>query len=255
MDFTTLCDIPAYFTPDVNVISNQDTYYIFTFYLNRKYSQPKRGRLISTSSLPLRSLIVGSIYSALSQAPAGIFVPTFNIIAHHNYVSTLAAWCGLPTTLDSRRRKANSLILLTMTSMYNAAFVPSLKGSIQDTPRFAALRRRGFLRTYVHLKTVLQLYEKTVNRSTAPLFCKTAVSRWRSVVRVKLLPFVYASNFQNAWLSWVVRWQKLKHRREGRKNEFLYRSNRHTLLQTLVCAWACSGLQMCDCRIGFSLSK
>ncbi len=40
--------------------------------------------------------------------------------------------------------------------------------------------------------------------------------------------------------------KKLKTPKGGKKkNEFLYGSGRHTLMQTLVYAWACSDLQMC----------
>ncbi len=43
-----------------------------------------------------------------------------------------------------------------------------------------------------------------------------------------------------------MRWKKIKTPKGGKKkNEFLLGSGRHTLLQTLVCALACSGLQMC----------
>jgi len=31
-----------------------------------------------------------------------------------------------------------------------------------------------------------------------------------------------------------------------KKNEFLLESGRHTLLQTLICVLACSGLQICS---------
>ena len=53
--------------------------------------------------------------------------------------------------------------------------------------------------------------------------------------------------------------KKIKTPKGGKKkNEFLLGSGRHTLLQTLVCAWACSGLQMCvtaEKEIGVKMLK
>ena len=39
--------------------------------------------------------------------------------------------------------------------------------------------------------------------------------------------------------------EKIKTLKGGKKNEFVLGSGEHTLLQTLVGALACSGLQMC----------
>ncbi|MFN4000448.1 hypothetical protein, partial [Algoriphagus sp.] len=46
-------------------------------------------------------------------------------------------------------------------------FIKILKGFL-DSLTVCGFAKAGLLRTTVHLKTTLQLYEKTVNRSTAP---------------------------------------------------------------------------------------
>ncbi len=100
---------------------------------------------------------------------------------------------------------------------------------------FGGLPQAGLLALPFIWKTAVQLYEKTVNRRTAPPLS------FKPMLAAVVLSFVIC-RCQRCCVCWVVCREKIK--KEGKEN--FYRGGKgQALLQTLVCVSALCGLQMC----------